>query len=86
MLLCMDWGVDVALRLSYQTPPLRTINIYEKSGSECWSENVGRWVMGWENRFLCSQIFAVIYLAGLGLNRTPGDRITKMLSSALTSI
>ena len=72
MLLCMDWGVDVALRLSYQTPLL--LSTFMKSqevgvGQKRW----GRRVMGWENRFLCSQIFAVIYLVGLGLNRTPGQ-------------
>ena len=29
--------------------------------------------VGWENRFLCSQIFAVINLVGLGLYRIPGQ-------------
>ena len=32
MLLCMDWGVDVALRLSYQTPLL--LSTFMKSQEE----------------------------------------------------
>ena len=57
MLLCMEWGVDVALRLSYQTPLL--LSTFMKSQEVSVSQKRwGRWVMGWENRFL----YAVKYL------------------------
>ena len=80
----MDWGVDVALRLSYQTPIL--LSTFMKSQEVSVSQKRwGRRVMGWENRFICSQIFAVINLVGLGLYRTPGqihDMVTSWIFSS----
>ena len=57
------------------TPVMKSqeVSVSQKKGG-------ARLVMGWENRFLCRQIFAVINLVGLGSYRTPGQMIDMMTS------